>query len=130
MYKITHASQLVVRLADGAFIPRDPGNADFAAFLAWQAEGGEPEIEPAPPEPVPAIVSRFQARAALLAAGLLDDVDAIMADPATPALTRLAWAEAVEFRRASPTVSAMSEALGLTEAQVDDLFIAAAGIEV
>jgi hypothetical protein len=81
-----------------------------------------------PPPYVPQIVSRFQAKAALLSAGLLDQVEAMMADPATPAVTKLAWAEAVEFNRQSPTVLAMASALSLTDQQLDDLFTAAAAI--
>ena len=72
--------------------------------------------------PVPEVVSKFQAKASLLSAGHLGTVETIMADPATPALARLAWTEAQEFRRDSPTVAMMSAALSLTSEQVDDLF--------
>lgn len=74
------------------------------------------------------IISRFQARAALMQAGLLADVELALAG-AGP-LAQLAWAEAVEFRRTSPTIAAIAGALGLTEVQIDDLFRAAAAIEV
>ena len=72
-------------------------------------------------------VSRFQARAALLAAGLLADVESAIAD-ADP-LTQLAWAEAVEWKRTSPTIAAIGATLDLTDAEIDDLFRAAAQIE-
>lgn len=78
---------------------------------------------------VPQIVSRFQARAALHLAGLLETVEAMMAAPETPALAKLAWADAQEFKRNSPTVLSLSASLGLTEAQLDDLFTTAAGID-
>jgi len=78
---------------------------------------------------VPQCVSRFQARAALHLAGLLDDIEALMAAPETPALAKLAWADAQEFKRNSPTVQAMAAAIGLTEAQLDELFTTAAGID-
>jgi hypothetical protein len=78
---------------------------------------------------IPQVVSRFQARAALHLAGLLDDVEALMAAPGTPALAKLAWADAQEFKRTSPTVQTMAAAIGLTEAQLDELFTTAAGID-
>lgn len=67
--------------------------------------------------------SRFQAKAALLNAGLLDAADAVMAS-ASP-LAQMAWADATEFSRNSPTIAAMAERSGLSETQVDDLFRAA-----
>jgi hypothetical protein len=85
-------------------------------------------IQPAPPAPIPQVVSRFQARAALHLAGLLPQVEQLMADPATDPLARIAWQDAQEFRRTSPTVLTMAAALGLTDAQLDDLFTTAAGI--
>jgi len=73
------------------------------------------------------VVSRFQAKAALSAAGLLDKTEALVAraDP----ITQLAWAEVIEFRRNSPTILALQGAMGLTDAQLDALFLAASAIE-
>jgi hypothetical protein len=76
---------------------------------------------------VPASVTRFQARAALAGAGLLASVDAAIAASGNT-IAQLAWADAQSFERGSPTIAAMSGALGLTAAQVDDLFRTAAGI--
>lgn len=75
----------------------------------------------------PASVTRFQARAALSRAGLLDHVDAAIAASGN-AIAQIAWADAQTFERGSPTVAAMAGAIGLTSAQVDELFQAAAGI--
>lgn len=38
----THEQQFVKRLSDGTFIPFSEGNADYAEYLAWIAEGNEP----------------------------------------------------------------------------------------
>ena len=73
------------------------------------------------------VVSRFQARAALHAAGLLPQAEAAVSQ--ADALTRIAWADAVVFQRTSPTIAAMAATLGLTETQVDDLFRAAMGVK-
>lgn len=98
-------------------VPLKPG-ADFE----WDGEAwlaSEP-----PPPPVPVSVSRFQARAALHNAGLLTAVEAAVA--AADPFTQIAWADATEFRRDSPTIAALAVALGMTGAQLDDLFRAAA----
>lgn len=50
-YQLTPGST-ILRLRDNAFIPPDPANTDYAAYLAWLDEGNTPE--PAPePEPIP-----------------------------------------------------------------------------
>lgn len=45
-------AQSIKRLTDNAFIPFDPANTDYQAYLAWLEEDNEPlpANEPAPPE--------------------------------------------------------------------------------
>jgi hypothetical protein len=63
-----------------------------------------------------------QARLALLQAGLLDQVDAAITDPAA----RIEWEYATTVERNSSLVQSLASGLGLTEPQLDDLFTLAA----
>ena len=126
MYAIAPAG--VLRLADGVLIRRsDPGWSDY---LEWLSAGGIPDpIPKSPPDtadPVPVEITRFQARAALHLAGLHDDAEAAIAQ-ANP-LSRIAWEHANVYRRDSPTVISIGQQLGLSEADMDELFKTAASI--
>ena len=111
--------------------------AQWQALLTAQSQGqvisgdanGRPVATDPPvlPPSVPFSVTPFQAKAALFAAGLLPAVEAAIA--AAPKVAQLAWSDATEFTRDSPTIATMAAALGLTDAQVDALFIAAKAIE-
>lgn len=78
------------------------------------------------PGPVPQSVSAFQAKAALLNAGLMTQVTTAV-NAASP-LVQLAWAQAATFDRGDSTIATLAAALGLTSAQVNDLFRQAAQI--
>jgi hypothetical protein len=53
MYQLT-TSTSIIRLSDGAFIPPDSGNRDFATYTAWLEAGNTPEPAPEPlPPPRP-----------------------------------------------------------------------------
>lgn len=89
-----------------------------------------PALDPEPPGP-PTVVTRAQGKAALIQAGLWADVlayvDAI-ADPTEQALARVALDDTTEWRRDSPFLATAAAALGLSETQLDDLFVTAAAI--
>lgn len=57
MYQLIKDSTSIKRIADGAFIPADPANMDYAAYLAWLDAGNTPE-----PAPETSIESRRSAR--------------------------------------------------------------------
>ena len=60
-YKLTAAEEpcIVIRTEDGACIPPDSANRDYAEYLKWVEDGGvaDPYV---PPEPVPPQPSQEQ----------------------------------------------------------------------
>lgn len=89
-------------------------------------EGGQFVALPVVPTPVPVpqSVTPRQARLALLAAGLLDDVNAAVAAAGPQA--QIDWDYALEIRRDNALIASMAAGLNLTDEQIDDLFRAAA----
>ena len=74
--------------------------------------------------PVPQQVTMRQARLALLNAGLLDDVEVVIAAAGREA--QLEWEYAAVVDRSNPAVAAVQQQEALTDAQIDDLFREAA----
>lgn len=101
------------------------GIGDCAEDETWQE--AEPSIAPAPI--IPQVVSRFQGRAALLQAGKLQQIQNYIDLPTTDAFVKLAWNEVTEFRRQSPMIAVVTSVLGMTNADLDALFLAASQIE-
>lgn len=81
------------------------------------------------PIQIPQEVTRFQARAALYQSGLLEAVEVEIAKPETDIMLKLAWQDALTFKRNSSFVTGMAAILELSEEQLDQLFVLAAGIE-
>lgn len=79
---------------------------------------------PVPKAPVPDEVTMRQGRLALLAAGLLSTVEAVIAAMPEPAKTAalIEWEYSSTLRRDHALVLALQPALGLTDEEVDDLF--------
>lgn len=71
-------------------------------------------------------VSMRQARLALLAQGLLSQVEAAVSNLSQEA--QIEWEYASTVDRLSPWVAQVGEAMGLSDAQLDALFEAAAGL--
>ena len=125
MYKL-NIFPIITRLSDGASIPADEDNTDYAAYLVWLSEGNTPE--PADPIviPVPTTISMAQAQLALLAAGHLDAVEAAI--ETMPRESQIIWHKASTVQRADPLVVQMAALLELDEVGVDALFIAGAAL--
>lgn len=87
-------------------------------------EAGAPPMTSAPVT-VPPVITARQARLALHAAGLLAGVDAAVTTAG--GAVQIEWEYATEIERASPLVASIGSALGMDGAQIDALFIDAAG---
>lgn len=86
-----------------------------------------PDFEPSPWEspPVPESITPRKARLALLEIGLLDQVTVAVQALPEPDRSKvlLEWEYALEIRRDDPWVISLGAALGLTEKDLDKLFI-------
>lgn len=95
-----------------------------------QQEGPGEWVDPAevPVRPTVTTVSRFQALAALMQAGLLGEVTTWANDPATDPLHKLAFDTATDFSSSSPALLAGASALGWPPERLEDIFEAAKNI--
>lgn len=103
--------------------------ADAPQYQALMDEIAATYVPPAPvPPQVPQAVTMRQARLALLGAGLLPMVQAAIAALPSPQkeAAEIEFEYAQEVQRNHGLVPAMAQALGMTDAQIDDLFFAAA----
>ena len=79
---------------------------------------------PIDPNIVPQAVTRRQALLALLAAGKLDQIELLI--QSAPRAVQIAWEAAGTFERDNPLIATLAPQLGLTDQDVDNLFIEAA----
>lgn len=85
---------------------------------------------PAPPSPVPAKITMRQARLALFTAGLLNAVNTTINALPSPAKDKalIEWEYSNDVLRHNGFVEQLAPALGLTDAQIDALFITGAAL--
>ena len=102
---------------------RDAAIAQAAALQAQIDAAAPPTVNG-----VPQSITMRQARLALLGAGKLSLVDAAIDSMPEPqkSAARIEWEYSNEVQRNNGFVAALGPALGMTEEQIDQLFIAAA----
>ena len=115
-------------------------DADFAQSQGWivsetakigdsyNAETGEFKTPEPPPTPIPQVVTMRQARLALLQQGLLASIQPAIDALDEPARSgaNIEWEYSQEVERNRPFVELLSQALGLTDDDLDALFELAA----
>jgi hypothetical protein len=82
-------------------------------------------------KPVPTSVTMRQARLAMNQAGILSQVEAALDALSEPSKTvaKIEWETATIMKRNHPLVDGLAAGLGLTEAQIDALFVTASGMK-
>lgn len=139
-YALVSPENVIDRVQSDAVIDPKTGTKPGWRWLPVVEEFGEPygdtvegdtvyrrRQDPATiPPPVPDSVSPRQARLALLAIGRLADVEAALAQ--ADEATRIAWEFSIEVRRKEPVLVALGASLGFSDADLDDLFKAAAAL--
>lgn len=98
---------------------------------SWRMAPGVESPVPVDPSPIPQTITRAQGKAALIQAGLWPQVLAFMAgieDPNDKLLAEVALNDTVNWERSSPFLARVAAELGLSQQQLDELFIAAAAI--
>jgi len=121
-YQYLDADNSVVAVFD------EDGISRMSMLASVLPEGTVIDAYVAPPPPIPSSVTRFQALATLAAGGWLDVVHTYIDALPRSNVQRLAFENATDWERSSPTVNALAQMLGLSDAQVDELFIAASQV--
>lgn len=107
-------------------------DAGYIALLpagSVQITDGEAEVLAAPipaAQAIPISLTMAQARIALLDAGLLDTVESGIAQ--MPRAAQIKWEFAATVERSDSLTQALAAALGLTDPQLDALFVAGAAL--
>lgn len=107
-------------------VPDDMSNSQRQTISEWEAEGNVIPLYAAPPLPMKALSAR-QFRLGLHANGLLSSVQGSIDSLDEPGRTaaQIEWEYATQIERDHPLVNNLSAQLGLTDEQIDAMWLAA-----
>lgn len=133
MYVLKTAGGVTVGTATTAITETDDDTFASAdqVWLDPRPSSGAYVETAADPTPVPSEVTMRQARLALLAAGKLDDVEAAidaLPEGVVRTAARIAWDYSSAVERNYGLVSTLGPLIGLSDEDIDALFIAAAAL--
>ena len=104
-------------LPNGDHVHASSLNVEYSGYMLTEWMMDEP------PPRVPEVITPRQLRIVLLQQGLLPQVEAMVTS--ADAATQITWEYATEFRRNHEMLIAMAAQLGMTDEQLDHLFITA-----
>lgn len=118
-------SGTITRDADGVEVApaQSVTDPDYVAYVEWINAGNVPRTVNYPMPSVPQEVSMRQAQQALLQEGLLDAVEQVVAQ--ADRSIQIDWYNGQTVRRDWPALNVVQSLLGMTDRQVDELFIIA-----
>ena len=127
-------TRLEVLFADDIALYNSITESAMAYFNQPLQDEMDAEIEAQKPKPpVPQVVAAWRIKAIAELQGLTASIDAAIdaiTDPQVKIVAGLSWREGNEIARNSSLIISMAQGLGLTEEQLDEMFIAAATLEV
>lgn len=107
-------------LADPRFI-LIPTELEHVVDYGWRLVDGT-WLEPLPAEAAVSRLEAYQAKIILHQYGLLNNVEALLTHPDTPAKIRLMWENSVPLSRDNPMVLLIASQLSISTELLDELF--------
>jgi hypothetical protein len=130
MYKLLESDSGILRIEDGAKIPKDATNIDYQKYLAWIEDGNEPLPADVAVISIPSQVPLVKAKLVLLQSGKLDQVNEIINSLPEDSrrYAQIVWEYAPSVDRSNSLVAVIKEELGLSEEELDQMFLDANSI--
>ena len=126
MYTISYPSGTLRK--DGAVFEQRADSQEYQEYLAWLKLDNGPTVLADAADPPPVIqVNAWQIRLALNALGLRDAVETAVVESGNKDLQD-GWNHSPTFSSNFPLTINMGAALGMSEAQMYDLFVFASGL--